>query len=424
MQKGKRSFNRKGEEKEDNSSKKSFARSNKTEYGRKPKYEPKGKKYKPRDSGSFSRRDFNKDENQGGAGYGKKTFRKREDNQDYSSKKSFAESNKTEQGRKPKYEPKGKRYKPGDSGSFSRRSFNKDENQGDTSYGKRTFRKRENSSEKKGGFEYGKTMKPQRRPDYGKERLANISGPKVKTKILKEKKDELIRLNKFIANAGLCSRREADLLIESGQITVNGKVVTEMGYKVMPIDVVKYGRKILNKEKLVYILLNKPKDYITTTDDPKGRKTVMELIKIAGPERVYPVGRLDRGTTGLLMFTNDGELTEKLSHPSHEIKKIYQAEIDKPITNEDFEKLINGLELEDGFIKPNQVSIITPDRQVIGLEIHSGKNRIVRRIFEHLNYEVTQLDRTTFAGLTKKGLIRGNWRYLTEKEVIRLKYLI
>jgi len=238
----------------------------------------------------------------------------------------------------------------------------------------------------------------------------------------KEETDE-IRLNRYIANAGICSRREADDLISSGQISVNGKIITEMGYKVRPTDVVKYGKKALNPEKMVYILINKPKDYITTTDDPEERKTVLDLIAGACSERVYPVGRLDRNTTGLLLLTNDGELAEKLTHPSSGIKKIYQAELDKPIATEDFEQLQAGVELEDGFIRPDEVGLVTPDAQVVGLEIHSGRNRIVRRMFEHLGYEVQKLDRTVFAGLNKKDLPRGKWRFLTEKEVIKLKFL-
>lgn len=239
----------------------------------------------------------------------------------------------------------------------------------------------------------------------------------------KEESDE-IRLNRYIANAGICSRREADDLISSGQISVNGKIVAEMGYKVRPTDVVKYGKKALNPEKMVYILINKPKDYITTTDDPEERKTVLDLIKGACSERVYPVGRLDRNTTGLLLLTNDGELAEKLTHPSSGIKKIYQAELDKAISTEDFEQLQAGVELEDGFIRPDEVGLVTPDAQVVGLEIHSGRNRIVRRMFEHLGYEVQKLDRTVFAGLNKKDLPRGKWRFLTEKEVIKLKFLL
>ena len=246
-----------------------------------------------------------------------------------------------------------------------------------------------------------------------------------KKEVSKKKDDNYeIRLNRYIANAGICSRREADDLISSGQISVNGKTITEMGYKVKPTDVVKYGKKALNPEKMVYILINKPKDYITTTDDPEERKTVLDLIQGACSERVYPVGRLDRNTTGLLLLTNDGELAEKLTHPSSGIKKIYQAEIDKPITTEDFETLQHGVELEDGFIRPDEVGIVTPDAMVVGLEIHSGRNRIVRRMFEHLGYEVQKLDRTVFAGLNKKDLPRGKWRFLTEKEVIKLKFLL
>ncbi|MCF2499834.1 pseudouridine synthase [Dyadobacter chenhuakuii] len=254
----------------------------------------------------------------------------------------------------------------------------------------------------------------------------NLSSYEKKNAPKRKEKEEsaLIRLNRYISNAGICSRREADDLIASGQISVNGKTITEMGYKVLPTDVVKYGKKALNPEKMVYILINKPKDYITTTDDPEERKTVLDLIQGACAERVYPVGRLDRNTTGLLLLTNDGELAVKLTHPSGGIKKIYQAELDKPITTEDFEKLQHGLELEDGFIRPDEVGIVTPDAMVVGLEIHSGRNRIVRRMFEHLGYEVQKLDRTVFAGLNKKDLPRGKWRFLSEKEVVKLKFML
>jgi 23S rRNA pseudouridine2605 synthase len=265
-------------------------------------------------------------------------------------------------------------------------------------------------------------------PNYDLERMKSKLPEKIQKKVLKEEKesskDDLIRLNRYISNAGIASRRDADELIASGQITVNGKEITEMGYKVKPNDVVKYGKKILNREKMVYLLLNKPKDFITTTEDPDERRTVMDLVKNACTERIYPVGRLDRNTTGLLLLTNDGELAEKLSHPSHEIKKIYQVELDKPITDEDFDAITQGIELEDGFIKPDELALVTPDAEVVGIKIHSGKNRIVRRIFESLGYEVLKLDRTTYAGLDKKDLPRGKWRFLTEKEVIRLKYMI
>jgi 23S rRNA pseudouridine2605 synthase len=241
-----------------------------------------------------------------------------------------------------------------------------------------------------------------------------------------EEKDDngLIRLNRYIANAGICSRREADTLIAAGEIKVNGEIVTEMGYTVRPEDTVTYGKKRLNREKMVYVLLNKPKDFITTTEDPEGRKTVMDLVGKASKERIFPVGRLDRNTTGLLLFTNDGELAHKLTHPSNNISKIYQVELDKPITRDHFEQVTNGLELEDGKAEVDDLAIIGDSNTFLGIQIHIGKNRIVRRIFEHLGYDVVSLDRVQYAGLTKKDLSRGNWRFLNEKEVIRLKYFL
>jgi 23S rRNA pseudouridine2605 synthase len=281
------------------------------------------------------------------------------------------------------------------------------------------------SDKKEERKEYSKQVGLLAKPDITERGMIDKLPPKMKSKIEKAYNGpEEIRLNKYIANAGLCSRREADEFIASGQITVNGETIIEMGYKVQPNDVIKYGRKVLSRQKLTYVLLNKPKDFITTTEDPEGRRTVMDLVKNSTQERIYPIGRLDRATTGLLLLTNDGELAEKLSHPSNEIKKIYQLEIDKKITQEHFDSIMEGLELEDGKIKADDLSIISPDGMVLGIEIHSGKNRIVRRIFEHLGYEVLKLDRSTYAGLNKKDLPRGNWRYLTEKEVIRLKYLL
>ena len=235
--------------------------------------------------------------------------------------------------------------------------------------------------------------------------------------------DNLTRLTKCIANAGICSRRDADKLIAAGEIKVNGSVVTELGTKVSPGDKVTYNGKPLRPEKNVYVLLNKPKDFITTTDDPENRRTVMELVKNVGDERIYPVGRLDRNTTGLLLFTNDGELAEKLAHPSYEVRKIYQVEIDKPIAEEDFIKIEEGFELEDGAVKVDKLAVVDQKGYILGLEIHIGRNRIVRRIFEHLGYEVIKLDRVMYAGLDKLNLPRGKWRFLTEKEVIKLKHL-
>ncbi|PKV67183.1 pseudouridine synthase [Pontibacter ramchanderi] len=260
-------------------------------------------------------------------------------------------------------------------------------------------------------------------PNYDLRRYKD--NPRIKKTNRKgEDEDGSIRLNRYIANAGVCSRREADELILSGEIKVNGEVVTEMGFKVQPSDTVIYGKKVLSREKMVYVLLNKPKDFITTTEDPEGRKTVMSLVEKASKERIFPVGRLDRNTTGLLLFTNDGELAQKLTHPSNEIKKIYQVELDKPITKDDFQKVVEGVELEDGKAMVDDVAMLGDSKKFLGLEIHIGRNRIVRRIFEHLGYEVVTLDRVQYAGLTKKDLPRGEWRYLSEKEVIRLKYFM
>ena len=240
----------------------------------------------------------------------------------------------------------------------------------------------------------------------------------------KEKENQtLIRLNKYIANAGICSRREADTLIEKGEIKVNGKEIKELGYKVHPADQVRYKGKLLKPEKLVYVLLNKPKDFITTTKDPQERKTVMQLVATATEERIYPVGRLDRNTTGLLLLTNDGDLAKKLSHPSHGVKKLYEVELNKPISEEDFYKIVEGIPLDDGVVNVDQIVITNDKRSRLGVELHLGKNRVVRRIFEHLGYDVIRLDRVMYAGLTKKDLPRGKWRHLNSKEIVKLKYL-
>lgn len=231
------------------------------------------------------------------------------------------------------------------------------------------------------------------------------------------------RLNKYISNSGVCSRRDADELIQMGLVTVNGKVITEMGYKVNPGDEVRYENKILRAEKPVYILLNKPKGYLTTTQDPQERKTVMHIISGVVKERIYPVGRLDRNTTGLLLLTNDGELADQLSHPSYNVRKIYKVELDRPLTKADFQKISEGVILEEGRAMVDDVAIVSQDGRTVGLEIHIGWNRVVRRIFESLNYEVLKLDRTVYAGLDKKDLPRGQWRFLRADELIRLKHL-
>ena len=234
--------------------------------------------------------------------------------------------------------------------------------------------------------------------------------------------NEPIRLNKFMANAGVCSRREADELIQQGVVKVNGVPVTELGTKITRNDVVEYNEKVVTLESKCYVLLNKPKDCVTTSDDPNGRTTVMDLVKGACTERIYPVGRLDRNTTGVLLLTNDGDLASKLTHPKYVKKKIYQVWTDKPISEDDMQRIADGIELDDGPIHADAVSYVSPtDRKQAGIEIHSGRNRVVRRIFETLGYHVVKLDRVYFAGLTKKNLARGKWRYLTQEEVNFLK---
>ena len=233
---------------------------------------------------------------------------------------------------------------------------------------------------------------------------------------------EPLRLNKFLANAGVCSRREADEFIQAGLVTVNGEVVTELGTKILRTDEVKFHDAVVSLEKKVYVLLNKPKDYVTTSDDPQQRKTVMDLVKDVCPERIYPVGRLDRNTTGVLLLTNDGDLASKLTHPKFLKKKVYHVHLDKNLTSHDMDQIREGIQLEDGEIKADAIEYADDrDKSQVGIEIHSGKNRIVRRIFESLGYRVTKLDRVQFAGLTKKNLRRGDWRFLTEKEVDMLR---
>jgi len=231
------------------------------------------------------------------------------------------------------------------------------------------------------------------------------------------------RLNKYIANAGICSRREADVLIEQGKVKVNDRVVTTLGYQVKPGDRVKYQNQVLRPEPLVYVLLNKPKDYITTTHDPEQRKTVMQLVSKACKERIFPVGRLDRNTTGLLLLTNDGDLSKKLTHPSHQVMKVYHVKLENPLSKADYHKILEGIQLDDGPVNVDQLEFVSADKTELGIELHSGRNRLIRRIFEQLGYEVVKLDRVIFAGLTKKDLPRGKWRRLSQRELIRLKHL-
>ena len=236
------------------------------------------------------------------------------------------------------------------------------------------------------------------------------------------KEDSELRLNRYISMAGICSRRDADALIVEGRVKVNGEIIQVVGTKVKKSDKVEVDDVIVIPERKVYLVLNKPKDYVTTVEDPLERKTVMNLVADACKERIYPIGRLDRQTTGVLLFTNDGDLAKKLTHPKYEHKKIYHVFLDKPLTDADMEKISSGVELEDGFIKADEISYVTSDHSEVGVEIHSGRNRIVRRIFEHLGYQLIRLDRVYFAGITKKNIPRGRWRLLTPEEVKVLKF--
>ena len=336
----------------------------------------------------------------------RKSFGRRDDD-----RKPFGRDDREERGtrgaaRKPfgKKSDDEKPAKRGFSQSSSRRSLNRDERQergARKPFGKRFDRDDERPV--RGG-----------RRGYRREKDPEFDRPRATGEI---------RLNKYLADSGICSRREADDLILAGAVTVNGEVVTELGTKVKTTDKVVYGGQTLNREKLRYVLLNKPKGVITTSDDPYERHTVMDLVEGACQERIYPVGRLDRNTIGLLLLTNDGELAKTLTHPSHNVKKLYHVTLNKPLTANDFEQIEKGLTLEDGPIQVDKIDYVTddPTMREVGVEIHSGRNHIVRRIFESLGYEVIKLDRVMLAGLTKQNLPRGHWRFLTSAEISMLK---
>lgn len=356
-------------------------------------------------------------------------------------------NNEGEEGYQPRQGQYGQRQQAG-----YRPHYNKDADGGyqprQNQYGDRQqagYRPRYNANQgeggyqpRQGGYQRGGYQRPQygqqrqggyNRQGYNRQRTADYD-PHAKYSLKKriEYKEEHIdptvpvRLNKFLANAGICSRREADEFIQAGVVTVNGNVVTELGTKVMRTDDVKFHDQPVKMEKKVYVLLNKPKDTVTTSDDPQQRKTVMDLVKNACPERIYPVGRLDRNTTGVLLLTNDGDLASKLTHPKFLKKKIYHVFLDKNVTAHDMQQIASGITLEDGEVHADAIEYASPtDKSQVGIEIHSGKNRIVRRIFESLGYRVVKLDRVQFAGLTKKNLRRGDWRFLTEKEVDMLR---
>ena len=283
-------------------------------------------------------------------------------------------------------------------GERTERSFNRPER------GERTERRGDSKGGAKRGFASKRDEKPRSYPKYNPNRVTGE-----------------IRLNRFISQSGVCSRREADEFILAGVVTVNGQVVTELGTKILPTDEVRFNDEKLQGEKHVYIVLNKPKGYVTSLEDPHADKTVMDLLRDACSERVYPVGRLDKNSLGLLLITNDGDVTRQLTHPSYRKKKIYEVTLDKPLTRADMETLTEGITLEDGDIFADEVAYASEDKKTVGVEIHSGRNRIVRRMFEHLGYTVQKLDRVYYAGLTKKNLKRGEWRFLTKDEVMRLK---
>jgi 23S rRNA pseudouridine2605 synthase len=331
-----------------------------------------------------------------------------------------------------------KSYSPGDKKSFSsgeRKSYSSGERKNYSSGDRKGYssgeRKNRFNADEGSNRSYGERPANRGFRNNGEDDRRPAKRPE---KVLRSRKqateetedDGLIRLNRYISNAGICSRRKADELIVAGVVTVNGEVISELGHKVDPMkDVIRYNGETLKREKMVYVLLNKPKDYITTTDDPQERRTVMQLVEKASKERIYPIGRLDRNTTGLLLLTNDGDLADKLSHPRNNILKLYQVELNKSLTQGDLNKIMFGIELEDGFIKPDMVTYVQGGtKREVGIQIHSGRNRIVRRIFEHLGYEVVKLDRTVYANLTKKDLPRGRWRYLDEKELGQLKGMV
>ena len=325
-------------------------------------------------------------------------------------KESFGPSGDRDGGFKPRragsFKSKGKPFRPKREGDFKSKGLP--------------------AESKEGGFKSDKTkFYPKRKKGFvSKMKLSasvNSGGAPAKP-LTKQVGENLVRLNKYLANAGLCSRREADAFIAAGVVKVNGEIITQLGYKISPGDKVQFGGNAVRKEKSVYILLNKPKGYITTCDDPQERDTVLDLIKGVN-ERVYPVGRLDRNTSGLLLLTNDGDLAKTLMHPKYNVAKIYNVVLDKVLSVEDFEKIKKGIGLEDGFIKVDDIAYVdgADTRKEIGIEIHSGKNRIIRRIFESLGYRVDRLDRVLYASLTKKNLPRGKWRFLEENEVRMLK---
>ncbi len=349
----------------------------------------------------FIRKDDDRD-----SSAGEKRFPGRDDKKTFSPRPERPRSS----DEKGKYSKSFEKRKPGDD-RFSK--FKKEDSEKSLDK-KPDYSKFERPERREGGFKKSFTSKK------SFARAESGSVPEVKKE--QKQEDGLIRLNKFMANSGVGSRREADELIKMGLVTVNGETITEMGHKVKATDDVRYEGRKLKAEPLVYILLNKPKGFITTTDDPEERNTVMDLVANACKERIYPVGRLDRNTTGLLLFTNDGDLADKLTHPSYNAKKIYKVELDRALTKNDFQKILDGVYLEEGRAQVDDLAVVSDNDKEVGIEIHIGWNRIVRRIFETLGYQIVRLDRVVYAGLDKKDLGRGQWRFLKPEEIIQLKH--
>lgn len=356
----------------------------------------------------FAKRSYGKRSDDGGEkrSFGKRPYEKRSEGS--GEKRSFGKRPYQKRSDDGGGEKRSFGKRPYEKKSFDKKPFDK------KPFEKRPFRKRDDRKDDRPSFVESKVNSHRERVQHEE--------PAPKPGVHVTDKDGLIRLNKFISNSGVCSRREADDLIKLGVITVNGVTITEMGHKVKPTDDVRHDGKKLTAEKPVYILLNKPKGFITTTEDPQERNTVMELIAGACKERVYPVGRLDRNTTGLLLLTNDGDLTDKLTHPSYNAKKIYKVELDRVLSKDDFQKIIDGVQLEEGKALVDDLAVVSDDGKTVGIELHIGWNHVVRRIFDALQYDVIKLDRVVYAGLDKKDLKRGQWRFLKNDEIVRLKH--
>lgn len=362
---------------------------------------------------------FNRDENKSGErSFSKPGFRKTDSDRFSKFKKDEPREKRTGFSKERTERPFGEKR---ERTSFRKREGN---DSGEKGISRSDFKKTDDRSPK---FEKRERSRDFGKPYKSRERKKSFDGPKQehqRKNIDSGLKPEtgLIRLNKFMANSGVGSRREADELIKMGLVTVNGETITEMGHKVKPTDDIRYEGRKLKAEPLVYVLLNKPKGFITTTDDPEERNTVMDLVANACKERIYPVGRLDRNTTGLLLLTNDGDLADKLTHPSYNVKKIYKVELDRALTKNDLQKILDGVYFEEGKAQVDDLAIVSDDGKEVGIELHIGWNRIVRRIFEALGYQVERLDRVVYAGLDKKDLGRGQWRFLKPEEIVRLKH--